>query len=302
MNRTRLLFFTLLRCRGPGLFDTNSYAAFCQSWGSASRRAHTATSEEPLRNLWNCHCCGCRRDDNPVEHRGVCAWAHPVHGLLPRHRSCHSTRWPGKPVALVCHAPGALRHVKTPAGKPLVEGKNVTGFTDGEEGSWPDQGRPLPRRRRVARPRRHLLQGQELGRPCRHRRVANHRPEPGFVRTHRQGPDQRPKDQIGGPNNSRGGRWRLSFEILLLLQRINSKTPALVAAVGGRSRSPDRRCRAQASPVPPALSGRDQAQDVIASMAADPGARCGANVQWIPQFCQMGFRCNITPVGADGAR
>jgi putative intracellular protease/amidase len=39
----------------------------------------------------------------------------------------------GKPVALVCHAPGALRHVKTPGGKPLVEGKNVTGFTDGEE-------------------------------------------------------------------------------------------------------------------------------------------------------------------------
>src|SRR5262252_1777005 len=39
----------------------------------------------------------------------------------------------GKPVALVCHAPGALRHVKTPEGKPLVEGKNVTGFTDGEE-------------------------------------------------------------------------------------------------------------------------------------------------------------------------
>jgi putative intracellular protease/amidase len=39
----------------------------------------------------------------------------------------------GKPVALVCHAPGVLRHVKTPAGKPLVEGKNVTGFTDGEE-------------------------------------------------------------------------------------------------------------------------------------------------------------------------
>src|SRR6516164_3917570 len=39
----------------------------------------------------------------------------------------------GKPIALVCHAPGALRHVKTPKGKPLVEGKNVTGFTDGEE-------------------------------------------------------------------------------------------------------------------------------------------------------------------------
>src|SRR3954467_6734404 len=39
----------------------------------------------------------------------------------------------GKPVALVCHAPGVLRHVKTPAGKPLVEGKNVTGFSNSEE-------------------------------------------------------------------------------------------------------------------------------------------------------------------------
>jgi putative intracellular protease/amidase len=39
----------------------------------------------------------------------------------------------GKPIALVCHAPGALRHVKTPDGKPLVQGKKVTGFTDGEE-------------------------------------------------------------------------------------------------------------------------------------------------------------------------
>ena len=36
-------------------------------------------------------------------------------------------------MALVCHAPGVLRHVKTPAGKPLVDGKNVTGFTNGEE-------------------------------------------------------------------------------------------------------------------------------------------------------------------------
>ena len=39
----------------------------------------------------------------------------------------------GKLVAFVCHAPGVLRHVKTPEGKPLVEGKNVTGFTNGEE-------------------------------------------------------------------------------------------------------------------------------------------------------------------------
>ena len=39
----------------------------------------------------------------------------------------------GKPVALVCHAPGVLRHVQTPGDKPLVDGRNVTGFTDGEE-------------------------------------------------------------------------------------------------------------------------------------------------------------------------
>ena len=39
----------------------------------------------------------------------------------------------GKPVALVCHAPGVLRHVKTPVGRPLVEGKKVTGFANSEE-------------------------------------------------------------------------------------------------------------------------------------------------------------------------
>ena len=39
----------------------------------------------------------------------------------------------GKPIAIVCHSTGALRHVKTPDGKLLVEGKEVTGFTNGEE-------------------------------------------------------------------------------------------------------------------------------------------------------------------------
>lgn len=38
-----------------------------------------------------------------------------------------------KSVALVCHAPGVLRHVKTPEGRPMVEGKQVTGFTNSEE-------------------------------------------------------------------------------------------------------------------------------------------------------------------------
>jgi putative intracellular protease/amidase len=39
----------------------------------------------------------------------------------------------GKPVAAVCHAPGVLRHVNGPDGKPLVNSKKVTGFTNTEE-------------------------------------------------------------------------------------------------------------------------------------------------------------------------
>ncbi|MEL4181623.1 type 1 glutamine amidotransferase domain-containing protein [Roseateles sp. PN1] len=39
----------------------------------------------------------------------------------------------GKPVAAVCHAPGVLRHPKTPAGASVVTGKQVTGFTNTEE-------------------------------------------------------------------------------------------------------------------------------------------------------------------------
>jgi putative intracellular protease/amidase len=38
----------------------------------------------------------------------------------------------GKPVALVCHSPGVLRRVMY-MGAPLVKGKHVTGFTNGEE-------------------------------------------------------------------------------------------------------------------------------------------------------------------------
>jgi putative intracellular protease/amidase len=38
----------------------------------------------------------------------------------------------GKPIALVCQSPGVLRHVEY-QGEPLVKGKHVTGFTDGEE-------------------------------------------------------------------------------------------------------------------------------------------------------------------------
>ncbi|WP_175772456.1 type 1 glutamine amidotransferase domain-containing protein [Paraburkholderia phenazinium] len=39
----------------------------------------------------------------------------------------------GKPVAFVCHAPGVLRHVKGIDGKPFVNEKKVTGFSNSEE-------------------------------------------------------------------------------------------------------------------------------------------------------------------------
>lgn len=39
----------------------------------------------------------------------------------------------GKPLGFVCHAPGALRHVKAAHGEPLVKGRRVTGFTNSEE-------------------------------------------------------------------------------------------------------------------------------------------------------------------------
>lgn len=39
----------------------------------------------------------------------------------------------GKPIGFVCHAPGALRHVKAASGAPLVQGRKVTGFSNSEE-------------------------------------------------------------------------------------------------------------------------------------------------------------------------
>lgn len=44
-----------------------------------------------------------------------------------------STLQAGKPVALVCHAPGVLRHAKRADRQPLVNGLKVTGFTNSEE-------------------------------------------------------------------------------------------------------------------------------------------------------------------------
>ncbi|PSL44330.1 putative intracellular protease/amidase [Chitinophaga niastensis] len=39
----------------------------------------------------------------------------------------------GKPVALVCHAPAALKNVKDKSGEPLIKGKQVAGYSNSEE-------------------------------------------------------------------------------------------------------------------------------------------------------------------------
>lgn len=48
-------------------------------------------------------------------------------------RLIESTVRAGKPIALVCHAPGVLRHATGEDGAPLVRGRRVTGFSNSEE-------------------------------------------------------------------------------------------------------------------------------------------------------------------------
>jgi putative intracellular protease/amidase len=48
-------------------------------------------------------------------------------------RLIETTLRSGKPVGLVCHAPGVLRHTVNEDGTPLVSGKKVTGFANTEE-------------------------------------------------------------------------------------------------------------------------------------------------------------------------
>ena len=48
-------------------------------------------------------------------------------------RLIESTLRAGKPLTLVCHAPGVLRHAVDGNGAPLVQGRTVTGFTNSEE-------------------------------------------------------------------------------------------------------------------------------------------------------------------------
>ncbi|MEV7141881.1 type 1 glutamine amidotransferase domain-containing protein [Streptomyces tauricus] len=48
-------------------------------------------------------------------------------------RLIETTLRSSKPLALVCHAPGVLRHTVNEDGTPLVQGRKLTGFTNTEE-------------------------------------------------------------------------------------------------------------------------------------------------------------------------
>jgi putative intracellular protease/amidase len=102
----------------------------------------------------------------------------------------------GKPIALVCHAPGALRHVKTSDGKPLVQGKRVTLHQHRGRGGRSHQGGAFPRRGRVEGEGRYLFQGRRLAALRPHRRPADHRSESGLVGS--RGESSRRSDEQDG--------------------------------------------------------------------------------------------------------
>lgn len=98
----------------------------------------------------------------------------------------------GKSIGIVCHSTAAQRHVRTPDGKLLVEGKEVTGFTNGEGRTGrPDRHRAVPRRGRDVEARRHFFKEGKLGTSRGRRRPADHGTEPAFVRSCRKHPARR---------------------------------------------------------------------------------------------------------------
>ena len=86
----------------------------------------------------------------------------------------------GKPIGIVCHSTGALHQVKTTDGKFLVQGKEVTGFTNGEEEAMGlTKVVPFLVEDGDVETGRRLLEGSELGGSRGQRRLADHRTESG---------------------------------------------------------------------------------------------------------------------------
>ena len=96
-----------------------------------------------------------------------------------------------KPVALVCHAPGVLRHVKTPEGRPLVEGKKVAGFANTEEESMGlTNVVPFLVEDELKAKGGLYSKGADSGTLRRQRRPPDHGPEPQVVSPGREAPDR----------------------------------------------------------------------------------------------------------------
>ena len=96
----------------------------------------------------------------------------------------------GKPIAIVCHSTGALRHVKTPDGKPAGAGQGSHRLHQrrGRRGR-PHQSGALPCRRRDAETGRRLLEEGQLGSSRRQRRPADHGTESAFLGPGREDAD-----------------------------------------------------------------------------------------------------------------
>jgi putative intracellular protease/amidase len=105
----------------------------------------------------------------------------------------------GKTVAVVCHSTGALRHVKAPDGKPLVQDKEVTGFTNGEE---EDVGLtkvvPFLVEDEMLKLGAVFSKTANWGVHVGHRRPLDHGPEPALLGSSRAGPAGRPEGQAAG--------------------------------------------------------------------------------------------------------
>ena len=106
----------------------------------------------------------------------------------------------GKTIGIVCHSTGALRHVKAPDGKLLVQGKEVTGFTNGEE---EDVGLtkivPFLVEDEMLKLGAIFSKKANWGVSRGQRRAADHRAEPAFLGAGRKGPvgSAEEKDQAG---------------------------------------------------------------------------------------------------------
>ena len=109
----------------------------------------------------------------------------------------------GKPIGIVCHSTGALHHVKTTDGKFLVQGKEVTGFTNGEEEELGlTKVVPFLVEDEMLKTGCRLLEGSGLGGSRGQRRLADHGTKSSFLRPCREDADG------GGKAKGHTGRHR----------------------------------------------------------------------------------------------